>query len=112
MIVAQSRRSTRRGRASYASPQSVQPWLEAFGRRYPLGTGLTFGRGAENQIALNDAQVSRNHARIYFQNGYWVLQDLNSANGTIVNGQQIALHYLQEGDRITMGSSTFIFHAR
>ncbi len=65
----------------------------------------TVGRGAENNIILNDHATSRNHAEIEHRGpGDFVLTDAGSGNGCFVNGQKIlASHKLQHGDRITMG---------
>jgi pSer/pThr/pTyr-binding forkhead associated (FHA) protein len=87
--------------------------LEFLGRRYDIpATGLSIGRERDNQLILNDSGVSRHHAQITFIQGYWYLQDLGSVNGSLVNGQPVNQHILQEGDRITLGNSHLIFHAR
>jgi hypothetical protein len=76
--------------------------------------GLTIGRTAANQLAINDVQISRCHARIQFINGVWLVTDLGSANGTLVNGVRIKRQPLRNGDRITIGQTTLtvraIFH--
>lgn len=50
---------------------------------------LSIGRGRDNDIVIENLAVSRNHSRIKRQNGKYVLIDLNSANGTYVNGVKI-----------------------
>src|SRR5580704_15443341 len=57
-----------------------------------------FGRNADNNLVLRDNRVSRNHARIFFENGHYVVEDLNSRHGTWVNGERIARHVLRNSD--------------
>lgn len=75
------------------------------GTVYPLeGDLLTLGRDAGNSIAINDAEISRRHARLTFQGGKYVLEDLGSTNGTYVNGQRLGgPHVLKPGDVISFG---------
>lgn len=65
----------------------------------------TIGRGAENDIALADNSVSRYHARIEARDGTYMLTDLNTFNGTIVNGDRVTQKVLQPGDRINIGAT-------
>src|SRR5512132_4437763 len=61
------------------------------GAAYTLeGDQLMIGRDSTNEIVINDAEVSRRHARLTFQGGKYVLEDLGSTNGTFVNGQRLA----------------------
>ena len=60
---------------------------------------VTLGRVANNGLVLYDPEVSRRHLVIYFESQQWIVEDLGSSNGTILNGQR--LYYpatLQEGD--------------
>jgi phosphoserine phosphatase RsbU/P len=61
------------------------------------------GRQADNHLALRDNRVSRAHARIFEENGSYVVEDLNSRHGTWVNGERIARHILRNSDRIDFG---------
>jgi pSer/pThr/pTyr-binding forkhead associated (FHA) protein len=71
---------------------------------------VTIGRGAENDVVLNDAGVSRTHARIERQGDAWVLLDNGSANGTELNDAILkAPQGLKLGDRIGVGPVTFEF---
>jgi hypothetical protein len=74
---------------------------------------MTVGRDPGNSIAINDPQVSRQHARITNQGGLMVIEDLGSTNGTFINGMRLTgPHALTNGDAIGMGESvTLTFHA-
>jgi phosphoserine phosphatase RsbU/P len=61
------------------------------------------GRHTDNHLVLRDNRVSRNHARIFAENGHYVLEDLNSRHGTWVNGHQMARHVLRNSDNIGFG---------
>jgi anti-anti-sigma factor len=74
--------------------------------------GLTVGRARENDLWLNDPTVSRHHLRLEYVGGQPVVCDLNSANGTFVNGKRIVgTHPLRDGDRITVGRTCLVFRA-
>ena len=74
---------------------------------------VTIGRGVENDVVLNDAGVSRNHARITAQGQQWILSDNGSSNGTELNGAVIArATQLRAGDRIGVGPITFRFESK
>jgi hypothetical protein len=68
------------------------------------GDQLTIGRDSTNEIVINDAEVSRRHARLTFQGGKYVLEDLGSTNGTFVNGQRLAgPRVLKPGEVVSFG---------
>lgn len=68
------------------------------------GDQLTIGRDSSNEIAINDAEVSRHHARLTFQGGKFVLEDLGSTNGTFVNGQRLSgPRVLKAGEIVSFG---------
>ncbi len=72
--------------------------------------GLTVGRARENDLWLNDPTVSRHHLSFAYVDGQPVVCDLNSANGTFVNGKRIVgTHPLRDGDRITVGRTCLVF---
>lgn len=66
-------------------------------------TRLTIGRRSYNDIELNDLTVSGEHAVVHVKKGDIVVHDLNSRNGTLVNGQTVMQHVLVDGDQIEIG---------
>lgn len=64
---------------------------------------ITIGRAADNMICLNHASVSKHHAVLAIDGGTFKLSDLESTNGTIVNGHHIVCTQLRDGDRILLG---------
>ena len=69
----------------------------------------TIGRGGENHITLNNASISTSHCVFIRKNGVNLLTDLQSTNGTRVNGQLIRETVLQNQDVVHVGSVEFIF---
>jgi pSer/pThr/pTyr-binding forkhead associated (FHA) protein/subtilisin family serine protease len=85
-------------------------WLVINGERHPvIAEGITIGRSAENDVCLPETTVSRRHARIEWQDGAFVLLDLDSANGSFVNGQRVERQVLQDDDQIQIGHSHLRF---
>jgi hypothetical protein len=76
-------------------------------RPYPLAKDvLTIGRLDSCDVVLSDAGVSRKHAEVRREGDEWVVVDLGSTNGTIVNGKPVRRHRLAGGDRIEVGETT------
>ena len=104
------------------SPQQGQTSHHGEPHLVNLTTGRTFtltparvliGRAVNCDIVLNDLNVSRTHAEIRREStAAWSVADLGSTNGTLVNGRHIAEVMLNEGDRITTGTTTFLFTFR
>jgi hypothetical protein len=65
---------------------------------------LLIGRHEDCDVVLSDHAVSRRHARLVFRDGSWVVQDLQSTNGTILNGTRIGRCELRPGDQLTLGN--------
>lgn len=74
-----------------------------------LATPVSIGRERENDVQLNDEQVSRFHAKIQDADGKLILTDLDSTNGIRVNGRPVKVRVLQVGDQLTMGRSVLVF---
>src|SRR5262245_66177523 len=66
---------------------------------------FAIGRGADNQLQLNDSQVSRRHARLVEVSGSWKILDCGSRFGTFVNNDKIDEAVLQPGDRTRLGQT-------
>jgi hypothetical protein len=64
---------------------------------------LVIGRQLTSDIVLSDPSVSRRHARLVFRAGGWVIQDLESTNGTVLNGRHIGRAELRPGDVLVLG---------
>jgi hypothetical protein len=79
------------------------------GQIYPItGDSFTIGREFDNDLSLDALQVSRHHVRLTRQDERIVVEDLQSANGTLINGEPLlAPRFLQSGDIIGLGSFTF-----
>jgi hypothetical protein len=80
------------------------------GRRYTLtGNVTTIGRSSASDVTLDDASASRNHAELRRRGGKTVLVDLDSTNGTLVNGKRVREAPLRAGDRIMIGTTAIVF---
>jgi sigma-B regulation protein RsbU (phosphoserine phosphatase) len=77
----------------------------------PAAGDIVLGRHPDCTIVLDSGAVSRQHAKITFNNGEYFVQDLGSRNGTIVNGETIqSLHQLQDGDKLKICDLSFAFY--
>ena len=74
-----------------------------------LETPVTIGREDDNSIQLNDERVSRFHSKIQEDGDRIILTDLDSTNGTRVNGRPVQLRVLRPGDQIAIGRCLLIF---
>jgi pSer/pThr/pTyr-binding forkhead associated (FHA) protein len=81
--------------------------LDGTEKSYRLQTHrpFTVGRDPGNDIILRDPKVSRHHAEIVFERGFFVLHDLSSANGTYINGKRIRVAPLTHGAKLRLGNS-------
>lgn len=73
---------------------------------------VTIGREEGNTIQLNDERISRFHLKIQEDHDHFVLTDLESTNGTKVNGEDIRLRILRFGDVVSVGRSVMVFGSR
>lgn len=89
--------------------ESSQPDLQP-GDSFGVGQEITIGRGGENDIITGDSFASTRHARIYLNEEQYWLEDLNSTNGTFLNGVLILKPtVLADADRVRIGGITFEF---
>ena len=72
---------------------------------------LAIGRDPQNDVVLDDRRVSRKHAEVRLRLGRYTLYDLQSTNGTYVNGRRVAEMVLSDGDRISIGGVELQFRA-
>lgn len=77
------------------------------GRRYQLQgeDDYIVGRRSDCRIFVPDMRVSRQHARIHWENGAWMLEDLGSNNGTFVNGERVQSAKLKHQDEIAIANN-------
>ncbi len=83
------------------------------GKEFPLVNELVMGRHRDNPIPLADGKASRRHARVFAKEDRtdWV-EDLDSANGTLVNGEEIfSPRQLKDGDRIVIGKCKVVYRS-
>jgi len=74
----------------------------------------TIGRDYECDIVVDEPAVSRRHAIVKLEENdkgrlQFFIQDMATENGTVVNGQKVIKHYLDENDRISLGRATLVF---
>src|SRR5881296_409959 len=72
---------------------------------------LLIGRDQQNDVVLDDPRVSRKHAEIRLRLGRYTLYDLQSTNGTYVNGRRVAEKVLDDGDKISVGGLELVFRS-
>lgn len=77
-----------------------------------LSTPVTIGREEGNVVRLNDERVSRFHVKVQEDQGHVVLTDLESTNGTRVNGESVRVALLRPGDQIRIGGTLLVFGSR
>jgi pSer/pThr/pTyr-binding forkhead associated (FHA) protein len=76
------------------------------GREFVLKRGdNSIGRGVDNDIILADIAVSRKHTMVCFEAERYVMRDLGSGNGTLLNGKRVESHPLRDGDQLEMGNT-------
>ena len=69
-----------------------------------INHGMTIGRAKDNLLVVVDKTVSGRHCKIDYTDNQYMLTDLGSTNGTIVNGNKINKCVLKQGDKISLGS--------
>jgi two-component system, cell cycle response regulator len=82
---------------------------ENLGQMFPVRDAETvIGRAADAPVRLKDDGVSRRHARLLYKAGEVTVEDMKSANGTLLNGQRVERAVLHDGDKIQVGSTTIL----
>jgi hypothetical protein len=72
-------------------------------------SATSIGRSRANDIQVDDVSISGQHCRVRPENGRFVLHDLRSTNGTLVNEKKVSRHVLEEGDVIAIGETSMQF---
>lgn len=81
------------------------------GRTFRVGTqGASIGRAAGNTIVISDDVVSARHAKIYWSDGQFFIEDLGSTNGTFVNNLKVTISRVDSGNIFKIGSNEGKFH--
>jgi predicted component of type VI protein secretion system len=90
-----------------------QIWLTfPNGREHELTDSMTIGRDTKNDLVMESAAVSREHAAVTLSDGRWYLEDRGSFNGTYLNGTRVVPGTrlpLRHADRIGIGTETLLF---
>ncbi len=94
------------------SPKFIVIHGDHVGKEYHLSPRkMLIGRTLQCDIRIDDLSVSRRHAVIEGKEGRFLLKDLESTNGTSVNGEWIDVRALDHGDRIRVGRTVLEFHS-
>jgi hypothetical protein len=99
-----------------AEPITSRGWLVLYDdlrgeQSCPVGpSGVTIGRNRENAVQITyDAQVSRQHCRLFERDGLFYVEDLGSTRGTWVNGERVLERRLLGGETLHLGHARFFF---
>jgi transcriptional regulator with PAS, ATPase and Fis domain len=92
-----------------AGPRLIAIAGPSLGALLPIDGSTTLGREPTSGHVIHDVAMSRRHCTIDRHDNGWVIVDLDSRNGTMVNGVPIRAHALADGDQIRVGDSVFIF---
>jgi predicted component of type VI protein secretion system len=84
---------------------------DGMGIEHTLTGEIVLGRDPTSSLTLNDTKASRRHCRFYLAGGIWMLEDLGSSNGTVVNGMLAKRKRLAHGDRIQIGGTVIVYDA-
>jgi hypothetical protein len=106
----------------YEGKPVAEEWKETYRHRLYVQSGhlekaifplaektVKIGRGAECEIDLHDPSISKDHAKIDFKDGRYLITDLGSKHGTFVNDIKIEKRKLMSGDEIRIGDSRLRF---
>lgn len=95
-------------RASFTQGAATPTLITPTGDSYPLGaTPITMGRGTDCNVVIGDTNASRRHAELWVVAEGVAVRDLNSTNGTWVNGRRITQAVITPRDDLTIGTSNF-----
>lgn len=78
------------------------------GEMFKIDGVADIGRGSNVKVRLTDTEISRRHARLVSEDGQIFVEDLQSTNGTFVNGEPVERRMLGDGDKIQVGTTTIL----
>src|SRR5690349_2343104 len=97
-------------RAFRMNPRLVSLAGPLQGNVFPLAeTEMSVGRESSNQLSIADGTLSRRHCLLVPNDGGFIIRDLKSRNGTLVNGVPVDEKFLEHGDQIWLGDSAFVY---
>ena len=102
---------SRRRRASSGAGRAILELVDQAGQQIPLPSQAVVGRMPGCDVQLDDPSVSRRHARISKATQGWLIEDLGSTNGIMVNGASVDREYLTGGEDIELGNVRLRFVA-
>ena len=70
--------------------------------------GAMVGRSRYAEIVIENLEVSRQHAQLTYEEGKVLIEDLESTNGTLLNGKKVNHSEMRDGDRFTVGDTTYV----
>ena len=80
------------------------------GQSFPISRScMTVGRGDQADIVIDDESLSRRHLEVSYRNLEFRLKDLDSSNGTFLNGSEVKEYALRNGDKIMAGETVLLF---
>ena len=80
-------------------------------KEYPTGVMVTIGRLPDNMVIIDNPAVSSHHACVYSDGDQFIVEDLQSTNGTFVNEKRVTRHTLRDGDVVLVGKHQIVFDA-
>jgi pSer/pThr/pTyr-binding forkhead associated (FHA) protein len=93
------------GRIRYTTPDGIEQVVDL----NEFNGHVTIGRTPDCDVYANSLSVSRSHAQVWFEDGQYHVLDLNSSNGTFLNGRKIEKAILTPGDLLKCGEFTMVF---
>lgn len=109
-FIGSTRQDSLAGEGPVKKPSGREYLILDGNRHIPLDRSvINLGRQHDNQIILDDPDISRRHAQLQLRNDHWVIYDLDSTSGTQVNGHTITERILIPGDVITLAGAQLIF---
>ena len=109
-FIGSTRQGAKAGEGSVKMPSGREYLILDGSRHIPLDRSvINLGRQRDNQIVLDDPDISRRHAQLQLRNDRWVIYDLDSSSGTQVNGHNITECILIPGDVIALAGAQLIF---